>query len=64
LFFNFFSPPLFANSELPGYSNDTIDPPPAAPIDNNLIYIMVICVVFTAYFFYKSYKENLLKDKN
>ena len=63
-FFNFLPVPSFASSALPGYSNETIDPPPTAPIDNYLIYIIVICVVFTAYYFYKSNKKNFLKDEN
>ena len=53
LFFNFFSVSSFAQSEIPGYSNDSIDPPPEAPIDNYLIYTITICVVFVAYYFYK-----------
>ena len=31
-----------------------IDPPPPAPIDENLIFLWVAAVLFVAYFFYKN----------
>lgn len=40
------------------------EPPPAAPIDNYLIYTITICVVFVAYYFYKSNKKPFLKGEN
>lgn len=65
LFFVFFTLPLFASSEIPGYSNDSgPEPPPASPIDNYLIYTITLCVVFVAYYFYKSNKKPFLKGDN
>ena len=46
LFFNFFAVSSFAQSEIPGYSNDSIDPPPEAPIDNYLIYTIKNLLTF------------------
>jgi hypothetical protein len=65
LFFIFFSGPLFASSEIPGYSNESgPEAPPASPIDNYLIYTITICVVFAAYYFYKSNRKPFLKGEN
>jgi hypothetical protein len=56
---------LIASAEIPGYSNESgPEPPPAAPIDNYLIYTITICVVFLAFYFYKSNKKPFLKDEN
>lgn len=55
--------PLIASSEIPGYSNESgPEPPPAAPIDNYLIYTITICVVFVAFYFYKSNLKKLKKN--
>ena len=63
LFFVFFTLPLFASSEIPGYSNESgPEPPPAAPIDNYLIYTIAICIVIVAYYFYKSNLKQLKKN--
>ena len=65
LFFIFFSVPLFASSEFPGFSeNSGPEPPPAATIDNYLIYTTLIFFAFAANYFYTFNKKKLLKVEN
>lgn len=44
-------PILVRSQDFP--SEDGIDPPPAAPIDDSIVVLWIAAVLFAAYFFYK-----------
>ena len=50
--------PVWASTEIPGNGIDgAIDQPPTGSIDNYILLMMFICIVFVGYFFHKSYKS-------
>jgi hypothetical protein len=50
--------PVWANSEIPGDSTDSLGgPPDVTPIDNYVFVAMLICIVFVGYFFHKLNKS-------
>ncbi len=45
--------PLLATSQDGFDGGDGIEPPPAAPIDDSIVYLWIAGVLFAAYFFFK-----------
>ena len=45
--------PLLATSQDGFDGGDGIEPPPAAPIDDSIVYLWIAGVLFAAYFFFQ-----------
>ena len=62
LFFFFIASPIFSSTENPIGYDDGIPVPPVASIDNYLVVVILICILFVGYY-YHNLKKNLIENK-